>query len=69
MDLNWILANYDKLTPEEKWLAQKEFGRGSGGFYFNVQDEAVTPGKGQSRLPLYPNHTGIPHQRLTSNLP
>jgi hypothetical protein len=34
MDLNWILANYDKLTPEEKWLAQKEFGGGSGGFYF-----------------------------------
>jgi hypothetical protein len=36
MDLNWILANYDKLTPEEKWLAQKEFGGGSGGFYFNL---------------------------------
>jgi hypothetical protein len=26
MDLNWTLANYDKLTPDEKWLAQKEFG-------------------------------------------
>jgi hypothetical protein len=36
MDLNWTLANYDKLTPEEKWLAQKEFGGRDGGFYFNV---------------------------------
>jgi hypothetical protein len=36
MDLNWTLANYDKLMPAEKWLAQKEFGGRDGGFYFNV---------------------------------
>jgi hypothetical protein len=32
MDLNWIQANYNKMTPEEKWLASKKFCGGPGGF-------------------------------------